>query len=864
MAVQKADQAQPVPDPPPGPAGARTLDELVRRLRRLHAWSGLSYRELHRRVVRSRRRRGVPELPAYNTVYRSLQPGRSRLDVELVEEIAAVLRDQVGDAAAAGEWRQAYRAITGGDGDAVVVPALETLPADLAEFSGRDDELDRLRDPGPGIVVIEGMAGVGKTALAVHAAHRLLRSGRYGDPQLVVDLRGYDPELPPADPAAVLDTFLRRLGVPGDRIHGLDLAGRTAEFRRILAGRPALVVLDNAASAEQVRPLLPDRPAGLTLVTSRAELTGLRITHRVRLDVFTTDEALAFLRRAAGPDRIDAAPDTAARIAEQLGHLPLALGLLAGRIRVDPEWTLEDHLERLVEQRRTLRLDRGVDVALALSYQGLPAEQQRLLRLVALHPGRDLDQYAAAALADTDVTTATRRLDALVTATVLRRPAAGRYELHDLVRIYAGQRARDGDPASARRAALTRLLGHYRYAAARAMDRYAPHEGHRRPAVPDPGVPVPAFADRSAAGDWLDRTRTNLLTAARYAVEQPTGHDVPEFPSDLSGLLFRYLDLGAHHQDAGIVHLLASRSEDPVRRARALSDLGVTSFRLGRYDDAVDHLRQALSGARATGDERVEGRTLGHLGNILLWLGRYEEALECHEQAVAVSRALGDRPAESANLSGLGNVCWRLGRYEEAIGYYRQDLDIARDLGDRPGEGLTLGNLGATFERIGRFEEAIDHHRQALAIADEAGDRIATGRTLGNLGSTYHALGNHTEALTHYRNALAIARDLDDQHGETEMLNGVGNSLCALGSPAEATAHHERALALAAGLGEPFERARAHDGIARARAALGEPAAARTHWRVALDGYAALGTPEAAEVAARLRELEPGPAGPDR
>ncbi|MGH3729951.1 MAG: ATP-binding protein [Micromonosporaceae bacterium] len=836
---------------PPGPAGARTVDDLTGRLRELRAWAGVSYREVHRQVVRLRRERGVPELPAYNTVYRALQPGRSRLDVDLVTDIATVLLRARGAPERVDEWRQAYQAVLARSGDAAVVAAYDDLPEDLAEFTGRGAERERLlaADPPP-VTVIAGMAGVGKTTLAVHVGHRL----RFADVRLMVDLRGFHPELPPADPAAVLEGFLRRLGVAGERIHGLDSDGRVAEYRRLLAGRRALVVLDNAASEEQVRPLLPYTDGCVALVTSRHTLAGLPGA-RVELDVFGEADALDLLVRVAGPERIAADRPAATRIAEALGRHPLALGLVAARIRSRPDWSLADHAARVAERRGQLRLDQGVEVALGLSYEVLAPAYQRMLRLLALHPGADWDAYAAAALAATDLAEARAQVDALVESNLVRR-RRDRYAFHDLVRVHAVNQARDTDPASGRQAALTRLYDHYRHTAARAVDSYAPYERHRHPKVPDPGTPTPELANREAATAWLEAERATLVAVAETS-HGPTTAAGSGHAGDLSALLFRYLDTGAHHRDAEILHGCAARTEDPAVRATALGNLGVTYFRLGRYDDAIDSLRQGLAAAEQAGDLAGQGRILGHLGSVSLWLGRFEAALDHHERAVTAFRAVGDRIGEGINLGNLGNVCWRLGRYDEALGYYRQDLAIALDNDDQAGAAVTLSNLGATYHRLGRYEEAVDHHLRAIRIAREVGDRTNEGRTLGNLAQTYHLSGRLPEASDHYRQALTLVREIGDQQGEADILNGTGACLRDLGSPEEALEHHRAALELAGQLREPAEQARAYDGIGSGYADLGDADAARTHWRRALAIYTETGMPEADEVAARLGRHDP-------
>ena len=333
---------------PPTPNGATTLEQLTERLRLLQAWSGMSYRMIHRELVRVRTMRGVPERPVLNTVYRCFQPGRARLDVDLVIDIAQLL---LGDESAAEEWRQACWVVAELGSAAAIVSVADTWPADLPSFTGRHPDLQKIIQPENGsrseltIWAIAGMPGIGKTRLAVRAGHLLMSHGQFTQLQLAVDLRGYDPDRPPADPNAVLEGFLRRLGMSGDQIQHLSLADRTAKYRQLLTGRSALVLLDNAASAEQVRPLLPENPGCFVLITSRRTLPDLSSVRHLSLDVLTPGEAVGLLRHTANRGMVDTEPGIAADIADLLGHLPLALELVASRIRASPDWTLTDHLQ---------------------------------------------------------------------------------------------------------------------------------------------------------------------------------------------------------------------------------------------------------------------------------------------------------------------------------------------------------------------------------------------------------------------------------------------------------------------------------------------------------------------------------------
>lgn len=444
---------------PPGPHGVVSYDELSARLRALRTWAGVAYREVHRRVVRDRKARGVLELPVYNTVYRCLRPGRTRLDAELVADIAGAL---LGDPVAAASWRQACRAIEGVATDAAIVAVSGTLPAESAGFTGRTRELTTLLAAlarPPAVVAITGMAGVGKTRLAVHLAHRVMAAGGRRDLCLSVNLRGHDADHVPADPGAVLEGFLRLLGLPGGRIARLDTGGRAEELRRRLAGRRTLLLLDDAASPDQIRTLLPNTPGSVTVVTGRRVLDGLP---GVVLDPFGPDESAALLRHEIGTRRAEAEPRAVAGIAEAVGHLPLALSVVSARIRADTEWTLADHLDRLTRRRADLRLDDPVARAIGLSYATLDADQRRLLRLAALHPGGGFDASAAGALTGAPPGLTGSRLVGLVAAGLLRRRAGDRFEFHDLVRVFAAERARDEESARAKNEALGRLFDHYR------------------------------------------------------------------------------------------------------------------------------------------------------------------------------------------------------------------------------------------------------------------------------------------------------------------------------------------------------------------------------------------------------------------
>jgi tetratricopeptide (TPR) repeat protein len=861
MAVSRSEEAfGTLPDP--GRAG--TLDELIEGLRLLKTLTGNpSYDTITRRVNEAWKvNRPGDELVGKTTVRDCFRLGRRRLNTDLVVAVVAALHPDAGYVA---HWRQALRVIAGETQAAAQVRVQDALPPDLPGFIGRTVELDRLcqalhdRAVHGGAVVISaiaGMAGVGKTQLAVHAAHILARD-KVLERVLFVNLRGFhhDPAQPPADPAAVLDGFLRLLEVPGQQIPH-DLPARIALYRDRLAGTRTLVLLDNAADAEQVRPLLSETPGCPVLITSRRSLTGLRPTTHLSVDVFTLGEASAFLADVApqvpaGPD-----PHAMARIARRCGHLPLALGLVGAHIRAKPGWTLTDHADRLDERHRDRRLDSGVELALDLSYRQLPADRQRLLRLVALHPGQDFDAYATAALADSDLPAARTFLRELCRDHLLQQGIPGRYTLHDLVRAYATGRAVDEDSPPERRAALTRLFDYYLAAAATAMDTLYPAEAHRRPRIPAPGTPSPDLTDSSTARVWLGTERPILVAVAAHTATCAW----PTHTTRLSTTLSPYL-AGHYLTGALAVHGHALRAAchagDPTGQAHALTRLGFAQALLSRYGPAAEHLREALHLFRETGDPTDQARTLASLGAVEERLGRYQSATEHLQEALTHCGKTGDSAGKAFALNCLGVVEACLGRYRAAADHYEQALTVCRRGDDHNGEAGALRGLGIVEVRLGRYRQGADHLQQALALNRQRGARSGEARTLDSLGTLHTRLGQPARATEHHRQALAIFRETGDRDGESWALNGLGEASNAADHHADAINHYTTAQIIAADTGSRDQQARAHTGLGHVHHSLGNPTRARQHYEHALTLCTDLGLPEADQVRAYLTDTDP-------
>jgi DNA-binding SARP family transcriptional activator/tetratricopeptide (TPR) repeat protein len=688
------------------------------------------------------------------------------------------------------------------------------LPYDTPDFSGRDAELNRLARSEPRgaeavtLWAIDGMPGIGKTALAVHAAHRL--ADRFPDGQLFVDLLAHTPGRQPVGADAALEILLRQLGVPAERIP-VSLADRAAMWRAELAGRRVLVVLDNAADAGHVRSLLPGASHSCVLITSRRSLTGLEGAQALPLDLLPAADALGLFTRIVG-DRADAEPIAVLDVLQLCGFLPLAVRIAAARLQHRPRWTVAYLAGRLRDQRRRLAElaaeDRGVSAAFTMSYQQLDAAQQRLFRLLGLHPGRDIDVLATAALAGITPDNAESLLEDLLDANLVAQQEPGRYTLHDLLREHARATVAATETDSARREALTRVFDYYLHTASAAVDHLYPYSRHLRPQAAGPSSVAVPFDGAAEANRWLEAERANLIAAGTHAGENDWA---AAHTSRLAATLHRYLDDHAHHPDALTLHTQALRAsqsrDDQAGEVQALLDLGITLWRQGRYDEATEHSKRALDLAHQTGDQLGEARAWYRLGVAHLRQREFEQALDCYQRSLRVNRRLGERLGEANVLGNLGLLYERQGRYEQAHEYQQRALDLYRELGTRGGEATTLGNLGTVYRRQGRYEQARAHHHQALVLF----------------------------------------RELGYQRDQAEALNGLGETARATGDPAQAVTHHRAALAIARDIGSPPEQARAHEGLARAHYHLGQTDLAREHATQAVSLYESLGVPEAGE-----------------
>jgi tetratricopeptide (TPR) repeat protein len=591
-------------------------------------------------------------------------------------------------------------------------------------------------------------------------------------------------------------------------------------------------------------------PGCVTLVTSRRDLGELGPAARFAVDVFTPGEALQYLAAAVPQIPAGSDPGAAARIARRCGHLPLALALVAGHMRVKPGWSLTDHADWLDERHEDRRLDSGVELALEVSYRNLPGAERALLRVIAQHPGQDFDARAAAAMAGIELPAAEARMAELAADHLVQVAAPGRYALHDLVRAYAAGRSADEDRRADRRAAVTRLLDYYVGVAAAAMNLFDPVDAPRRPAVPEPPVPLPDLADPLA---WLEAERPNLIAVVTYSVADGR----PEPAIRMAAILFRYL-LGRHHYDAQLVHGHAARAAkqagDMIEYARAVANLATADVYLGRHDAAVRNLEQALRVLRRSGNPSDEARTLNNLGIAETRLGRYQQAADHHRESLDLYRVVGDRVGRARALVNLGNLDSRLGREGEAVAHYSEALELYLESGDRPGAAGALSNMGGAEVKQGRYDSAETHLLQAIEVFRELHGLNGEANVLDGLGSLATRRGDIERALDYHRQALAIFREIGDRDSEACAQNGLGEAFQAAGDPARARAAFADALAIAAeeDVDDREEQARAHAGLAEVHRALGALDEAREHYAAARELWVELGSPRADDMAARL------------
>jgi DNA-binding SARP family transcriptional activator/Tfp pilus assembly protein PilF len=720
------------------------------------------------------------------------------------------------------------------------------LPRDVPDFTGRVadlDQLDAITGDSQGatavvVTTVAGAAGVGKTAFAVHWGHRA--ADRFPDGQLHVNLRGYDVG-PPLRAIDALAQLLRAMGLTGDKIP-IDEPEAAGLYRSVLADKRVLVLLDNARSVDQVRPLLPSGPGSVALITSRDRLAGLLARDgatRITLDVLDADEAVALLTRILGAARISAEPAAARDLAEVCGYLPLALRIAAANLADQAGVPIADRVAELRAGSRIAALMVEGDPASALrsafdqSYATLDPAAARLFRLLGLHPGPDVTPPAAAVLAGTPAAATTAALHRLVAAHMVDEPAEGRYTLHDLVRLYARERAGDEDGTDSCRAVLDRLCRWYLGLADAAARHLYPHM-LRLPVPPagDTASDRPAGGvafDRPAALAWLDAERANLVACARYAAEHRLGAVAWLLPDTLRGYFYLrrnvvdWLATGRAARDA------AHAAGDLRSEAAAWHSIALAYAAQGRYAEGLAHHTRAMDLAVRAGWREGEAAVLGNEGVIRLSRGDLDLAADRFARALDIYRELDSVAGQGVNLSNLGVVYAAQGHLQRALEHYTQALALHRQSGARASEALALNNIGDMYRNMGRYPLAVEHFTASLEIHREVGGLTGQALALGNLAAAYRDTGRLGEALTQATAALDVVRETGDLHAEAYTLNRLATVHCALSRYDEAVERHSEALTLAERTGSRGLEAEACLGLATAYLRLGESGTAQRH-----------------------------------
>jgi tetratricopeptide (TPR) repeat protein/transcriptional regulator with XRE-family HTH domain len=742
------------------------------------------------------------------------------------------------------------RAESGGSAAA----ATRTLPRDIGSFTGREAELSRLLaalsraagDDGlAGIYAIDGMAGVGKTTLAVHVAHRL--AGRFPDGQFFVPLHAHTAGQQPVDPADALASLLLTAGVAAQHIPP-DLEARAALWRDQVAGKNILLLLDDAAGHEQVRPLLPGIAGSLVLITSRRRLTALEDATVLSIDTLNPADAAALLSRLA--DRPDLGPDAGAtaEIARLCGYLPLAIGMLGRQLKHHPARGGPEVAADLASARDRLAVMRAENLSVAaafdLSYRDLTADQRRLFRRLGLVPGPDIDAYAAAALDETDVETARGRLDELYDHHLISEPAAGRYLLHDLLRQYSRALAAQGEPADAGAARLVNYYAHVAAAASKYIATWTTAGDRPPPGDPPGSAPKIASADEAAA--WLDAQRPNLHAAVGFAAEA-----MPRYAVAIATTMGGFLRSRGHWDRAAGQYQTAlsaaHRAGDRPGQAGTLDELGLLQQLRGDYPAASATLAQAAALYRDLGDQPGQAHALNHLGLVHQDTGDYQAAAASHRQALALARAAGDPLAEAVSLTDLGQVQQLTGDYPAAVASHRQALAMFRSLGSRFDEADALCQLGFAARAMGDYPAAAAYLQQGLEQFRDLGDRLGQAWALHGLGHLQRATGDYRAASASFSQVLRLYQDLGSRHGVTKVLNSLGGLSLATSAAEEARRYHGQALAIAREIGAHGEEADALAGIGLSFLP-GSPAEAAAPLRGALAIYQRIGSPDAQRI----------------
>lgn len=834
--------------PAPDASAAWTLDDVALGLRRLRTTAGSpSYARIAERVVESRRVRGVPEADCHVgrvTVYDCFRDGRRRLDADLVAEIVQALG---ADDATADHWRQRSSAAQHRRDAGMIGTATAPVPAPEQPSVAREELAAVLAAVGSGarVVVIDGLAGSGKTQLARAAAQQLVATGTVAD-GLQVDLRGFHDGLPPVEAEAALTSAVRALG---GGAQPATLRARRQQYATLLRDRHRVVVLDDAVDEEQVRPLLVRAGSTVHLITSRLALLP-DVEHRVTLGSFAPHESVRLLGAIAGAHRVAAEPEAAAALAEATGHLPLAVSLAATRVAARHDWPLADLVEVADTRRRGLRVDEGVADTLAASYAALGPDAARLLRLLAGLPVEHVDETAVAAVAGTSDDEAAPALTELWRHHLLQHAAPYRLRLHPLVRTFALDRSHDEDRPRERTDAQHRLAHHL--LALVWADHLHLRVGTGRP--PPPGLDLPDL-DADETRRRVDRESDTLMLIAGLA-DGPLTHVLP----DIARGLATRLDLWGRYADARVLHerawAVARAAGRPEAALRARLDLGRALVRVGDLAAAGEHL-EAVHPRLEEAGLPVEAREgLNALAIVAAQQGRPAQASALFRRCAVLAAGSGDLVGEALSLDNVAIVEHRLGNFGEALRHHQLAQEVARRAGADAARALSLVNTATLHLTLGDPQAALAAAEEGVRLAEAVGHDPVRGYGLTAWGRALVRLGRHEDGRDRHDTALAIARRSGDRLLEASVLCGLARVRLALAEPEAARDGFALAEEVAAAAGLLPEQVRARRGLADAAAAAGDDAAAAAH----LQGATELveGAPESERVYLRAWLESPG------
>ncbi|MFK0135610.1 ATP-binding protein [Streptomyces murinus] len=749
-------------------------------------------------------------------------------------------------------------------------PVPRQLPADVNTFVNRTAELGQLnavladrnaRRSGVSVHTVAGTAGAGKTSLVLHWAHQV--KDQFPDGQLFVDLRGYDPG-DPVTAARALQRFLRALGLTAAEVPQ-DVDDAAAVYRSLLADRRVLILLDNAATVSQVRPLLPGAGGSLVVITSRSRLASLSVrdgAQRITLGTLPGPEAVALLRAVTKGYRPEDDADKLAELARLCAHLPLALRIAAERAASHPHMRLDDLIGDLRDESALWdALSTGIDEedeairsVFTWSYRALPAHSARLFRLLGLHPTGEFSLPVAAALGELPPSRTRRLLDDLVGAHLLEQTAPDRFRFHDLLRAYATGLVQAEESADQRQAARRRILSWYLHTADAAQSWLYPSEEHLPLPEPLPGITPLVFADYNAAVDWSEREQINFLPAVRDAARN--GLDRTAW--QLAALLWfarppssserDWLELGRIGQEA------AARQDDHGARCRLLINTGIAHRALNNFSEGLAALGRAVTLARSSQNRADEARALNLIGLIHLRRRELDLADSHFTQAMSVFRDLGNSRRVATALSNIASTRLSAGRLSEAASVIDEALAAQRALGDRGGEDNLLRIAAELRLEEGDPDAARRSIDEALDIALTLRDHTREGFWLLTLGAVQRGTARYGDALTSYQRSAMLHRRLGDRSREALAWRGTGLTYAALDRHDEAAAFHRRAAAAHRDLGDTWQLALELDHLATAVQAE-DPAAARAHWTEALTHLSTYTDPRATSIRSRVAAL---------